>query len=105
MVKVKVSWTTEAKQTLRETIDFYAKTLSKKVADKRKKNIVFRTRDLSAFPFLGQIEESEALEGLSSRYLVEENCKIIYKVDGDKVLILKIFDTHQRPDKMRILTF
>ena len=102
MVKVKVSWTPEAKQTLKETIDFYAMTLSKKVADKRKRNIVFRARDLSEFPLLGPIEESEALEGLSSRYLVEGNCKIIYKVDGNKVLVLKVFDTHQHPDKMKV---
>jgi plasmid stabilization system protein ParE len=101
MVKIKVFWTPEAKQTLSETIDFYAKTLSKKVADKRKRNIVLRTRDLSEFPLLGPIEESEALEGLSSRYLVEGHCKIIYKVVEDKVSILKVFDTHQRPDRMR----
>ena len=102
MVKLKVEWTPEAIETLKDTLDFYSIISSKDVVKKRKYEIVGRANELKQFPKLGPIEESEAVEGLDCRYLVQGHCKIIYKVETSKVVILKVFDSRQRPDKMSI---
>ena len=39
--------------------------------------------------------------GLEHRRLIEGNYKIIYRVDGQNIYIIAIFDKRQDPDKMK----
>jgi plasmid stabilization system protein ParE len=99
---MKVFWTRKASKRLRELHKFYRKAYSKKYADKINNALLDRSVSLGEFPLMGTLELGEKVEDLGVRYLVEEHCKLYYRVFEDKIEIVSVFDTHQHPDKMSI---
>jgi plasmid stabilization system protein ParE len=58
---------------------------------------------LREFPYLGQKEVFiKKARDLDYRYLVVEDCKILYRVINDMILVAYIFDTRQNPKKLKI---
>lgn len=55
---------------------------------------------LKEHPGLGVTEEKLAELGLGHRFLVEGNYKIVYRTEGQYVLITDVFDTRQDPEKL-----
>ena len=66
-------------------------------------NFVFEyyKREVNSHPFIGQVEETLKDLGLSHRYLVEGNFKIIYRVFEKQIFITDFFDTSQDPAKLK----
>lgn len=59
------------------------------------------TSQLEKHSQIGQIEELlKELDG-GHRYIVNDNYKIIYKIQIDKLYITDVFDTRQDPDKIK----
>jgi plasmid stabilization system protein ParE len=52
-------------------------------------------------PHLGQQEEYLEHFGQSHRRVIEGHYKIIYKVEGEMIVITDIFDSRQDPSKMK----
>ena len=53
-------------------------------------------------PSLGQKEVYLEHLNKDHRRLVEDNVKIIYRVEGDNIYITDFFDTRQDPSKMKV---
>jgi plasmid stabilization system protein ParE len=99
---MKIVWTKEGIQTFKETMDFYRFSLNRETANKRKLSVLSKIQILEKFPEAGQVEESHFLKNQNCRYLVADDCKVIYRLNINQVQILKIFDTRQRPDKIKL---
>lgn len=72
--------------------DKYGKTLTRKIVEK--------ASSLKSFPNLGKVDETMNEYGFEHRFLIEGNYKILYRVQGDEIRIVKVFDTRQDPEKM-----
>ena len=99
---MEIFWSKKASKRLKEVHKFYKKAYSKKYADKIKSALFKRAMSLVKSPLMGTLELGEKVEDLGVRYLVEEHCKLYYRVFEDKIEIVSVFDTHQHPDKMSI---
>ncbi|MDR6157024.1 toxin ParE1/3/4 [Chryseobacterium sp. SLBN-27] len=92
---MKIIWTDFAIENLKIIFEYYAEKANKKVAHKIRKQILYSTRQLIQNPKSGQIELY--LEKLNDQY---RYILIIYKVNGNYIVISDIFDTRQNPIKM-----
>lgn len=97
---MKIIWSDFAIENLKIIFEYYAEKTNKKVAHKIRKQILHSTKQLIQNPKSGQIEIY--LEKLNDqyRYILSKNFKIIYKVNGNYIVISDIFDTRQNPIKM-----
>jgi plasmid stabilization system protein ParE len=98
-----VKWTTAASALVEEISKYLVETAGERTAIRIVDEITRRTRILSSQPTIGQREP--LLEGKRYEYrrLLEGHYKIIYRVEGDTVHIVTVFDTRQNPDKLRAL--
>ncbi len=64
-------------------------------------NILNRADQLVENPLLGQKEEYLAHLNKGHRRLIEGNYKIIYRLEGEQVVITDIFDCRQDTAKMK----
>ena len=98
---MKIHFTIKAKDKLAGIHQYYQDKSQGKVGRQIRAKIIDKIMSLRNFPLLGPADEK--LEHLESahRYLVSENYKIIYRIDGHDVIILNIFDTRQDPEKMK----
>src|SRR5687767_12416769 len=69
-------------------------------AQKAVRELLQRAQSLAAFPELGRIEEALAPAG-RYRSLIAGQHKLIYRVDGDIVWILRIWDARRDPKDLR----
>jgi len=99
---MKIIWTDFAKVQLRNVFDYYAEVASKTVAKNIISGIRNRTILLRTHPNIGTIEELLMESPHKYRYLVENNYKIIYRIEDSIIYITDIFDTHQNPNKLKI---
>ena len=101
---MKVTWTALAKSQLKEACQYYKETASIKVAASIRLRIYEKTRKLSRFPEMGQIESNPLVAAIGYRYLVSGNYKIIYRiiVEESMVLVVGVFDTRQNPDDLQV---
>ena len=60
--------------------------------------ILDRTRQMENFPLSGSPESLMP----NHRYLVEGNYRIIYRIDGETVFVVRIFDSRQNPEKVSL---
>ena len=97
---MKIVWTKFAINNLKLIYDFYILKMGKKTAIKVKNNIFNATNQLLNYPESGEVEENLRLENSIYRYIVSYNCKIIYRVSQNEVIIIDVFDTRKNPDKM-----
>jgi toxin ParE1/3/4 len=97
---MKIVWTNYAINNLKEIYDFYWLNRSKKSAIKVKNSIFIATGQLINYPESGQIEENLKLGNNIYRYIISYNCKIIYRISSNEIIIIDVFDTRKNPDKM-----
>lgn len=95
-----ILWDDEAKQSLKEIIQFIAKD-SPAGATHVKKTLLKLSRTLGRFP--NKFKEEPLLEDLTGNYrsVSKWNWKIVYEVTNSKVVILQILDTRQDPSKLK----
>lgn len=98
-MKFSVVWTAFASFQLDLAYNFAVKQ-SVSYADKVVADILSRTRQLNTFPNSGALEEAYAHFAAEYRYLVSGHYKIIYRLEGQTVLIVHVFDTRQDPHKL-----
>ena len=78
--------------------DIYTQTTLKKLRD----GIIHYEHLLTANPFMGSIEIS--LTGMEHEYrniIIKPYFKVIYRVDGEKIYFIKIWDTRRDPELLR----
>jgi plasmid stabilization system protein ParE len=98
---MKVIWTKTALTSLYEIYKYYKENVSITIACKVRDNILAIARQLENHTHIGQIEELlKEMKG-GHRYIVKDNCKIIYKIQTNKMYITDVFDTRQDPDKIK----
>ena len=98
---MKILITNYAKLQFREIVKYYKFIAGKNVSDKIKINILKALDLIKENPWSGQIEENLIGLNLSHRRIVKGNYKIIYRLEGDIILITDIFDTRRNPDDMK----
>src|ERR1017187_1209665 len=100
MPKYKIVWDPKAELQLVD-IWLYIAHESVKYANELSNDIKRSTERLITNPFLGQEEGLLKNKKVSYRYLVYSHYKIIYRIFEDKIFITTIFDTRQRPSKLK----
>ena len=97
---MKIRFTQKAKDQLIEIFEYYKDNSQARYGRQIRAKIISRTSLLKDHPYTGQEEENLKHLQQGHRYLVEGNYKIIYRVEGNAVLIIRIFDTRQDPGKL-----
>ena len=95
-----IRWTETAQKSLKLIFDYYAKNISKKVAEDIRSQIFIDLKCLEIDFLTGTKEPLLADFTNDYRYLISGNYKIIYFIDNKKVIISLIFDTRQNPQKL-----
>ncbi|SKB48230.1 Plasmid stabilization system protein ParE [Salegentibacter holothuriorum] len=96
MPKFNIIWSSTAKLELQKIHDYFK--FEKKAPQAAKsivRDILKATREIT-FPSQYQIEESNS----KYRRIVIRNYKIIYQEENSNILILRIFDSRQSPEKL-----
>ena len=98
-MEVRVFWTDTARFQLEDIFDYYKNKASIRVARKLVKQIIDRTIQLEKNPNSGAKEPLLSGRQFEYRYLVEENYKIIYWIEGNYIKVATVFDCRQNPEK------
>lgn len=98
---MKLVFTEQAISGLQVCLDFFPSDVSPGKVMEIRDQILAKTDKLLENPFMGQREEYLEHLGLFHRRIVEGNYKIIYRIEGDQIIITDIFDSRQDPDKMK----
>lgn len=101
MVRMKVLWTKSALASLYDIYKYNKENVSITIACKIRDNILVVTSQLEKHSPIRQIEELLKQMDGGHRYIVNDNYKIIYKIQNDKLYITDVFDTRQDPDKIK----
>jgi len=98
--KYTVKWDDEATINYKDLWEYIAKD-SIYYADKVGEEIEDAIEKLTTNPLVGPEEQTLKQFKLGHRYIVHSHYKIIYRISGDKIFISAIFDTRQRPSKLK----
>jgi toxin ParE1/3/4 len=85
---------------LDEIVEYHQKIGYVKRGRKIRAAILKKALLLKEHPNLGVVEEKLAELGLGHRFLIEGNYKIIYRIEGQYILVTDVFDTRQDPEKL-----
>lgn len=84
-----------------DSLEYVLDKFGEKTALRVEKDVMDAIRLLAQFPRGGQIEPWLQHLGLEHRQIVVGPLKIIYRIDGDVILIPEIFDARQDPGRMK----
>ncbi|MCU0348171.1 MAG: type II toxin-antitoxin system RelE/ParE family toxin [Saprospiraceae bacterium] len=90
----------KAQLRLEEIVEYYQRLGYGKRGRKIRAAILKKALLLKEHPNLGGIEEKLAELGLGHRSSVAGDYKIIYRIEGQYVLVTDVFDTRQDPEKL-----
>lgn len=97
---MKVIITEPARKYLRSVFDFYSQYTPKKKNKELLFNVLVKVRSLENMASRGGIETNLLDAPYEYRYLLEGNCKILYRIENDEVLVTDFFDVRQEPSKL-----
>jgi len=102
-VGLKLLWTVEARNDLKNIYDYHLEVAGARVATKLTASIVLSTVVLKTSPNVGQHEEALSSRPQEFRYLVVGNYKVLYWVNMklETIHIANVFDCRQNPKKMK----
>jgi toxin ParE1/3/4 len=98
---MKLVYTEQAIRSLQECLDFFPAEMPAESVNEVRDKILAKADKLLENPYLGQVEEYLEHLGRSHRRVIEGHYKIIYKVEGEEIIITDIFDSRQDPSKMK----
>jgi plasmid stabilization system protein ParE len=98
---MKLVYTEQAITSLQECLDFFPPEVTPEKVNEIRDRILAKADKLLESPYIGQQEEYLEHLGQSHRRIIEGNYKVIYKVEGETIIITDIFDTRQDPAKMK----
>jgi plasmid stabilization system protein ParE len=97
---MKLVYTEQAIASLQECLDFFPAEVPAQKVNEVRDRILAKADKLLESPYMGQHEEYLDHLGQSHRRVIEGHYKIIYKVEGELIIITDIFDSRQDPSKM-----
>jgi plasmid stabilization system protein ParE len=100
-VVTRVEWQDPAKRQIQEIFDYYTSVAGVGTARKITRKIVERTRILARNPMAGEREWLLEDQPHEYRRLVEKDYKIVYRIDGDTVFVVVVWDCRRDPDNLR----
>lgn len=95
-----VEWTDFAEKQLKDIFNYYTHVADERIARRLVNKIVVRTDILESYPQIGSCEELLINYQDEFRYLIQDNYKIIYRVEKERVVIVSVFDCRQNPKKL-----
>lgn len=98
---MEIEWTETAKKNVRKLYAFYTKIANEEVAREIVEPLFPFVKTLKNNPLIGQEEENLKHLNSGHRYLVLGHNKIIYRLKNETVYITHVFDTRQRPAKLK----
>ena len=98
---MKLVYTGQAIASLQECLDFFPPEVSAEKVNEIRDRILAKADKLLENPFIGQQEEYLEHMGQSHRRIIEGSYKIIYRIEGEAIVITDIFDSRQDPEKMK----
>lgn len=98
---VKIIWTRRAFAQLEKTVTYIKQESSLHQASLALDKILDSISGLTNFPQRGAIEPLLRHKKTEYRYLVVFSYKVIYRVDKEKVVISRVFNTKQSPKKLK----
>jgi len=101
MSKYKIVWSDKSFFDLEDAYELLVEK-SITAANETVESIINKADQLINFPKSGAREPRLFDRKKEYRYLVQKHHKIIYRIEGLKVLIVRVFDTRKSPDKMRL---
>lgn len=102
-MELKLLWTVEARNDLKNIYDYHFEVAGERIATKLTAAIVLNTVILKRNSEVGQREELLSDRLREFRYLVVGSYKVIYWIDGkfNTVHTASVFDCRQNPKKMK----
>lgn len=98
---MKVVFTDQSIDSLNECMDFLSLTVNPRKIKAIQNSILDKAETLAQNPGIGQAEPLLQHLGFGHRRIVFHHIKIIYKIEGDSVIITDFFDSRQDPCKMK----
>ena len=98
---MKLVYTQQAVTALQECLDFFPSEVATEKVNEIRDRILAKADRLLENPHIGQREEYLEHMGQSHRRVIEGNYKIIYRIEGEGIVITDIFDSRQDPEKMK----
>ena len=100
MADHKVIWSVRSLRDLDKAHDLLSED-SLPSANRTVETVLERVDQLEQFSKSGPVEPSLAHRKKEHRYLVCGHYKIIYRIEKQKVFIIRVFDTRQNPKKLK----
>lgn len=97
---MQILWSGFAKECLKDISFYYKHVAGPKISNKIRSQIFRATRHLVKYPASGQEEPFLKGQDQVFRYIIAGRFKIIYTIEGRKILITDVFDTRQNPIKV-----
>ena len=97
---MKVIVTEPARKFLRDLFDFNSQYIPERKNKELLSNILIKVRSLEKMASRGSVETNLLDTPYKYHYILEQNCKIIYRIENDIVLITDFFDVRQDPSKL-----
>ncbi len=92
----KIEWTENAKQDLKEIIEYLVEEWSVDVAENFVDKLDSMLELLENSPFIGTASNKK--RGVRQILITRHN-RLFYRISGDKIILLDFFDTRQDPSK------
>jgi len=100
MEDLRVIWSARSLKDLDSAYDLLAEH-SRQAANLIVETILERVAQIEKFPESGPLEPSLIHRKNEHRYLLSGHHKIIYRIEKQTVLIIRVFDTRQNPNKLK----
>ncbi len=98
---MKIEWMEPAKRQVQEIFDYHLSVAGTRTARKIVNRIIERPRILANNPHAGEREWLLEDAPYEYRRLVADDHKIIYRIDGDTVWIVDVWDCRRNPSTLR----
>jgi plasmid stabilization system protein ParE len=90
----KIDWTEEALEDMQKLLNYLIAEWSYDIADKFEELTELRLQTLIQEPLIGKVSEINN----STRFIIlTKHNKLYYRIKGDVIIIVNIFDTRQNP--------
>jgi len=99
---VKIKLTTNARRRLAQVREFYSLKGYHEKGNRTVRELIKHTKKLISQPKMGLVHEE--LSGGDKTYrvlIVHRDHKVIYRIEGELILIVEIFDVRQDPDNIK----
>jgi plasmid stabilization system protein ParE len=92
----RIVWNKRALEKFDEIVDYLGENFSEKAASNFVRKVFDRLDILSRYPEIGR--KSKKNKNIQF-HKIDKNRDLYYRVDGEKLIIVYIFDTRQNPEK------